>query len=258
MRGCLGNGSGSWLRGWICSIRKRRSEKQEKRMSIKLGIYDLFAYTIPGLLYLYIFNEALKIFGLPYFTIDQFKDNLAYTLVVVIAAYLVCHLLDYFGYLIGYRILFRKKMSRIVHAAIKENYPELDIRFEAKDWDILYKILGQRNIELHQYIDRYEADAIMLRNAGFGLLLYTLILVCNIVFNGNVWPGILGPIISLVLCMIAFRQSRIFHRWFYNAIFLSSLEYGNSLKNILAYETKMRSRGAEDEKELQKKKDGKK
>ena len=41
-------------------------------MSLTIGIYDLFAYIIPGLLYLFVLNEFLQLIGAAYLALGDF------------------------------------------------------------------------------------------------------------------------------------------------------------------------------------------
>jgi hypothetical protein len=40
----------------------------------------------------------------------------------------------------------------------------------------------------------------------------------------------------VIFCYVAFQRSRLFHLWFYGDIFESSLDYGKSLEEVVAYE----------------------
>ena len=61
-------------------------------MSITLGVYELFAYTIPGILYIYIANEFLKLFGLSHIDYHQINDLFSIILVITIG-YVVAQML---------------------------------------------------------------------------------------------------------------------------------------------------------------------
>jgi hypothetical protein len=44
-------------------------------VSITLGIYDIFSYAIPGILYLFTLNEGLRLLRLPFVDISQLNNN---------------------------------------------------------------------------------------------------------------------------------------------------------------------------------------
>ena len=68
-------------------------------MSINLGIYDLFSFIIPGLLYLYAFNEFSRSIGWKFVDIISWAipgqiPSLIFFIPILIGAYLAGHLLD--------------------------------------------------------------------------------------------------------------------------------------------------------------------
>ena len=73
-------------------------------MSISLGIYDVFAYVLPGLLYLYFYNEVLKLLHQSYIDINQLKE-IGYIFLVGVLAYLVGHLMDFVAHRTWIRLL---------------------------------------------------------------------------------------------------------------------------------------------------------
>jgi len=44
-------------------------------MSIVISIYDIFAFTIPGLIYLFVFNELFRVFGYPNFDVVSWNSS---------------------------------------------------------------------------------------------------------------------------------------------------------------------------------------
>jgi hypothetical protein len=71
-------------------------------MSITLEIYDVFSYAIPGVLYLFTFNEGLKLLRLPFVDISQSNNGYHFFLLALLS-YLVGHLFDYISHGIWYR-----------------------------------------------------------------------------------------------------------------------------------------------------------
>ena len=77
-------------------------------MSITLEIYDVFSYAIPGILYLFTFNEGLRLLRLPFVDISQLNNNY-HLILLVLLSYLVGHLFDYISHYIWYRRFYHGK-----------------------------------------------------------------------------------------------------------------------------------------------------
>ncbi len=115
-------------------------------MSINLGVYDFFAYLVPGTLYLYVFNELLRIVGWKFIDIASWTQpkNVPSVIVIIpilIYAYIIGHILDPFAHFFYYKLISRVRgLLPTEEKAVqieKERHRILNIRFEAKDWPIL-------------------------------------------------------------------------------------------------------------------------
>jgi hypothetical protein len=215
-------------------------------MPITFGIYDFFSYFVPGLLYLFVVNEFLRIVGWKFvnfviwFHSGQ-APNIILLVPIVMAAYIIGHILDpmtfkfFFGFI--YRIYDRRGSSSRSLEFVKENYPTLKVKFEPKDWNILFTILRQRNTSISQIIDKFQADSIMLRNIAFGMLVLSLIYIGDSISTKNSGALIAG-LAALALCGFSINRSRQFRIWFFTGIFEASLEYGTSVKEVVEFTRK--------------------
>jgi hypothetical protein len=210
-------------------------------MSIAIGIYDLFAYTIPGFLYIYVLYVFLLQFD--EFKTEQFIPTtipegyglLLFTLILV-SAHLLGHLLDNPAHWFTYR--FSQTPYEFSEKALersKKLYADLDIHFQPKDRGILFSMLRQRNLEHAHTIDSYEANSIMLRNVSLGLFLLAGLKVYSL-FEIFSLPTLILAMGLLALSYVARKRSHMFHSWFWTDIFESSLRYGNTLKEVVTYE----------------------
>lgn len=205
-------------------------------MSITLGIYDLFAYLIPGLLYLYVFNEFSKLTGFSGFDLFQLGTgqtiNALNALILLFAAFIIGYLIEPVAQVILSDWIYRKKVSVESLDGLKQQHPLLDIRFEPKDCDLLLTFLRQRNKEITQAIDKFQADSMMLRNISFGLSLFTLLHLIHFLLDRS--PGnVFAAIAAALLAVIAYRGSFKFRRWYFNAIFEAALQYGADIYEVL-------------------------
>jgi len=146
--------------------------------------------------------------------------------------------MDFFAHLFCYRILYRRRAVGAVLDELKQKYPKLGIQYVPADWEVLYNIIRRRDLEMSYQADRQEANSIMLRNFSLGFFVYAIFQVV-ILIGAFTWQSLLLAIGSLIFCAVAFQQSRMFHRWFFTAVFMASLDYGKSLKDVLAADEKL-------------------
>lgn len=209
-------------------------------MSISIGIYDLFAYTIPGLFYLYVVYEWLSRLGIIHFNFTDIPDlssgaGLLIAIFLAVIAHLAGQFFDYFARLFVFRLLRPRKISEVSLQKIKERHHNLDIQFEARDWSLLFTLLRQRQQDVSRTIDGFEANSIMLRNICLGLFLLALLQVLEL--RDNTTQENLFILLSIaLLCLVTLARSHMFHRWFMNGIFEASLNYGNSLEEVVAFQ----------------------
>jgi hypothetical protein len=113
-------------------------------------------------------------------------------------------------------------------------YPDMNIKFSPKDWSTLFVLLRIRNLELSKFIDKFNADALMLRNISFALILFTITYVVEFFITGD-WAFLLTSVISLTFCILAFSRSEDFRARFFKHIYRASLEYGLSIEEVINY-----------------------
>lgn len=212
-------------------------------MSVSLGIYDFFAYIIPGLLYLFTLNEFLRVIGWRFADVGTWLQagqapSLFLAIPLLLAAYLMGHILDPLAYNFYCEFIYSLRHKRKVYDKqlqyLKEIYPGLEIRFQPKDWNALFALIRQRNPETAQYIDKFQADSIMLRNIALGaLLLFFVYLV--VFFSTGSWSYFLAALVSLLLSLLAIGKSNKFRAWFYKSIYESAIEYGTSLQDVVSH-----------------------
>jgi hypothetical protein len=218
-------------------------------MSVSLGIYDFFAYIIPGTLYLFVFNELLRSFGFKFINVISWfqpgqSPNILLFVPVLIAAYIIGHIIDplaynfYHKYI--YRIRHKKKIYEKQLQYLKEGYPKLNIQFEPRDWTVLFTLLRERNVEITKVIDKYQADSMMLRNIALGTLVLAINYLGNFFFLGS-WAYLIVSLGILIISLLAINKSNQFRTWFYSAIYEASLGYGTDLKAVIQHSFRERS-----------------
>lgn len=214
-------------------------------MSITIGIYDLFAYTIPGLFYLFVIFVYLwkfQVFQVSTDNLSNIPSGIAWLVFVfsIAAAHLLGHLLDYFAQRFVFQLLRRKKDSERALHELKKRYPKVDIRFDAVDWNLLFTLLRERSQDHTRVIDSFEANSIMLRNICFGLLWLGILQLITLVESFSIF-GLIVFAGTMILVFIAHQRSRMFHRWFIVEIFEASLNFGSDLNEVVYYRNRDRA-----------------
>ena len=136
------------------------------------------------------------------------------------------------NYLLGSDVpnLYPKKSL----VSIKGRYPELNVQFHSKDWSTLFVLIRLRNLEVSKFIDKFNADAIMLRNIAFSLLLFSINCFVGFIINKQ-WYFFTIAVASIVLSILARSRSNDFRLRFFKHIYRASLEYGLSVKEVIEY-----------------------
>lgn len=192
-------------------------------MSIRIGIYDFFAYTIPGGFYLFTILFFCTNFGV--LTVDSqwisglALDSLTFILIgAAIVGYVLGLILDPLA-VVWHRLFKARKISRVVLETFKRSHPEYEVKFEADDWPGLLAYLRHENLEVASDIDKHNATCIMLRNVGLNLSVLALLqLGLFLQFPARPVHVIVG-IVLMVLSLLAGQAARKYRLWFYAAIY---------------------------------------
>lgn len=214
-------------------------------MSIAIGVYDFFSYTIPGILYFYIIYESLKLFKLNVLVLLSGVANATTPIQVasmvfgLVVAFIAGHVFDMLALVLVFRIMYRKKTSEKVLDKIKKRDQDANIQFEAKDWHILLVLLRQRNLPVALSFDKHEADSIMFRNISLIALISAFIMAAKAIMENPTFG--IAVAASLLIWIMAARRSFTLHTWFFEGIFLAALEYGNSVQKVIKYDASQNS-----------------
>jgi hypothetical protein len=207
-------------------------------MSITLGFYDFFSYTVPGIFYLFTIDLFFRTFNFPNINIADIGANLVYALVGLLIAYVVGHLMQPIAH--GwYRLFNKNNPERKAINEFKENYPELKIAFDIRDRRMLMSFIRHHNLPLAETIDQFNANGIMLENISFGLFLFALVQAVVMLLKGLSSFGVLAVIAALVFSFIAIRKSALFSQWYYSGIFGQALHYGRSVSEMFGVSQQM-------------------
>jgi hypothetical protein len=155
--------------------------------SSELGIYDFFAYIVPGSFFLFTVVYFLVVVGL--IQIDfQLLNSLSLTFIVAfsIAAFVTGLILDRFSRVWQDRLFRSKETPDAVFDDFKAAHNYLQFNFQGKEWPILLAFLRRDNPDLVvESIERHNATNIMLRNISLGLMVLTIVQVYRFVATNH-------------------------------------------------------------------------
>jgi hypothetical protein len=190
-------------------------------MSIRVGLYDFFAYTLPGIFYLGIIGFWFNVTGLLVVDLTTLKDFWgAVTFVIVAAGYIIGLLIDSLAY--RWMRLFYNRNRDATKAAFDEftkRHSWVKLNYEAKDWGILLRAVKSVSLEAAADVEQHNVAFIMLRNISLAFVFSSISsVVYYFVILSNIWILALG-IVFFGLAIVALRRSGIRRHWFYMAVF---------------------------------------
>jgi len=194
-------------------------------MSIRIGIYDFFAFTVPGIFYLLTSTYVGIILGLIKIDFNTLTEvSVLFVILMALVAYVIGLLLDPIARQ-WYCIFCPKDVYISVFEEFKTKHDNLKIKFDAKDWYILLTYFKRDNIEIASDIERYNATRIMLRNISLSFLILGIIQGVQF-FRMNFSLGyVISSFILLILTIIALIQCIKYDKWFYSAIYQTAAVY---------------------------------
>lgn len=190
-------------------------------MSIRVGLYDFFAYTLPGIFYLGIIVFWLIATGVFAVDLPSLKDSWgAITFAVIATGYIIGLLLDSLAY--RWMRLFQSRnrdATKVAFDEFTQRHSWVKLNYEPKDWRILLRAVKSVSLEAATDVEQHNVAFIMLRNISLAFVLSSIstVIYYFMVFSRS-WMLAFG-IIFLMLSFVAMRRSRIRRHWFYIAIF---------------------------------------
>ena len=190
-------------------------------MSIRIGLYDFFGNTLPGVFYILIVAYGLAIFGFININLGMLSNLSLFSFLILLGAgYIVGLLTDPIAY--KWARLFQKRNTDATKFAFEEfcnHHPQIKMKFKSSDWGILLRTIKSSSIDAAMDIEQHNVASIMLRNISLGLIVVTAIyLIFFFSISSDIRNLILAGI-SFSFSIIAINRSKIRRHWFYMAIF---------------------------------------
>lgn len=202
-------------------------------MTINLGLYDVFANTVPGLVYLFFVYEVINLVNPKLLPLNPAIDT-TITLGIIVLAFILGHLVNRVSYYLWYRRFESYGRSReIVLRSLQRNYPKIKFEFEPDDADVLFAVIQHHDIRLAEKLESFRVNGIMMRNLSFGFLLLAIIPIIRVIQNGFSIASLIYFLIAVLLSVLALQRGVDYFRWFYRDIFREALNYGSNIREVL-------------------------
>ena len=161
-------------------------------MKMKYGIYDFFAYMLPGSIYLIILIWAVDIFTTwqaPWAV--SMKPTATQILIGAAVSYTLGVLLSPLSYNPLYVFLRNKEPIEAAFERVDKTYPNVELNFTSDQWPVLDAAIRLDNAGLAETIDRHRATHLMLRSMSLALLLLAILIVVSNVSSKVCYQSVL-------------------------------------------------------------------
>lgn len=188
-------------------------------MSIRVGTYDFFAYTLPGGIYLIATLYLLQKYG--GFLFDYTNIPTVYFIVLIGAAYIMGLVIDPIASNFWYWLFRPKDFFKTTMKEFNQRNSRIQVEFQDMDWYVLVAYIKRINREMATDIEHINALHIMFRNLSFGFLIYSAIATLEYIERAYSIPFAVMAGLLLIGSIIFIRQAIRFNRWFYQGIYQS-------------------------------------
>lgn len=213
-------------------------------MSITLGIYDLFSYLIPGILYLYVINEFIRLMKWPFIDVSAILQNgpsapgTVAVMLLLIAAYFAGNLFEIIrSILLDKWLYFGAPDRALTKIRRRLAHSNIQVEFNFDDWSIFQEGLLVRNDDKLGDAERNKANALMMRNFSFGACLYAVVQLINFIQQSNDASHLVLLALGVIVGGLCYQRAKRFDEWHYRTIYSQALMYGPSLKAFLENST---------------------
>lgn len=186
-------------------------------MSIRISLYDFFAYMIPGVFYILIAAFGLQTFGVIDLDLMQLSGISLFMFIFLLGAgYVIGVLLDIFAYRWVRVIKGRNRLAREkAIAEFHQRYTWLMLETQPEEWTMLLQAVKIQTPDVFVDIEQQNAMSIMLRNISLGLLCVALIFVMTFVLVYAHFGNLIIAVIMLALSFMSLDRSAVRRQWFY-------------------------------------------
>ncbi len=203
-------------------------------MASKIGIYEFFAYTVPGALYIITILYILNLFNIIVIDTKLYSLTLIQFLFFVSFSYIIGHIFDQVCNTIWYRF-FKINHEESTLKYFKDNFPKFEIKFNANDWPLLLAYLRKENMDIVYDIEKFNASAILLKNISFAFIILSIAHILHLIFIKFTPVNFILILFFFISSIISMNKSLIFNKWFsaitYESIIARNLSISDFIEN---------------------------
>ncbi len=189
-------------------------------MGIKIGLYDFFARTIPGGIFLgalFYILRRYQIYAFTFTSISTIELPL-----FAIFSYIAGFIIDPIANKYWYR--FFNPKTRLHEKTMMEwnkRYSGIEVQSKEMPWSIPLSYIKRHNLEMAYDVERFNVMSIMLRGASMGALFFTVIFAIEFISNGYLWRYAIFSLVCFTAAIISILEAVKFRTWFYKALYES-------------------------------------
>jgi hypothetical protein len=188
-------------------------------MSIKISLYDFFAYTIPGAVYLTVAAYTAVLFGLMKLDLNALNSiSIAAGLFLLGASYVVGMVMDPLANL-WHRLFGSRDSKRLAMETIRRRHVSVQPTFEAGDFIFLLTHLQKDGGEQVSEVERFNVYSLLLRNISFAFIILVVVDLLHYVLIAPSPAALLLSGVVLILALAAGMQGVKFRRWYFEGIY---------------------------------------
>ncbi len=188
-------------------------------MSIRFGVFDFFAYTIPGGIYLVLAMLISHETTLGRIWISKIPVSASTLLIGGVLSYVIGILFAGLSKNPWYRLFGPRSASTAAYQRISKTYPDVSFNFGPKQYPAILKMLRLRDTEAGLYVDKHRATAIMLRNLSFSLLCLAVGVLALYCRGNNLVLPVISATILFVMSAFGATGSHKFSEWAHASTF---------------------------------------
>ncbi len=201
-------------------------------MSIAVSVYDALAFTVPGFLYLFVFNELLRTLGYSNLEVGK-ADFSSYWLPMILLAYVTGQLMDFISLRLWVRLWYRVPDEERAYNKFLTIRADEKVDFNPKQWAILFTVIQREDRPTAEMIDRSIAVRVLLRNISFGLFIFSL-LYFYLTFYSTFSPHhLIEAVCLLIFSFVSLQKSDYYNILLYCHMFQHATLYGKNLQEVL-------------------------
>jgi hypothetical protein len=189
-------------------------------MGIKIGLYDFFARTIPGGIFLAALLYILRRNQIYAFTFTGMSG-------IEVSLFAICSFVA--GFIIDpiannflYRLFFPKGQNE-EKTMIEWNKKQSGFEVYPREmpWYISLSYIKRHNLEMAYDVERLRVMSVMLRGASFGAVIFTVIFAIEFIGLEFHFKYVIFSLLCLAAAIISILESVKYRTWFYKALYES-------------------------------------